>query len=230
MIDVCEDPGMPEVTPARRAWSMLEPAWQQAIEMAWESYRDGGVAVGAVVTDEAGVVLGRGRNQRFAAVTPGGLLAHAEMAALAAVPDSKDRTRGTRLYTTLHPCPMCLGATVVARVGHLHFGAYDPTWLGIERLPQLNDEVRDRWPAVEGPLPGPVGEWLAVLPCLNTDGSLVRAMRQESPRRAELARAVARRLADPGDLAGGPGSALERVWDLVAGPTGDAAGSRARDP
>jgi hypothetical protein len=57
---------------------------------------------------------------------------------------------------------------VIARIGHLHFGAYDPAWLGIEQLPQLNDEVRNRWPSVEGPLPGPVGEWLAVLPALNS--------------------------------------------------------------
>ncbi len=36
---------------------------------------------------------------------------------------------------------MCLGAIVVACIGHLHLGAIDPTWLGIERLPDLNDEV-----------------------------------------------------------------------------------------
>jgi tRNA(Arg) A34 adenosine deaminase TadA len=138
---------MSELT-ARRAWSTLKPAWQYAITMAWKSYRDGGVAVGAVVTDDAGTVLGSGRNQRFATVAPRGLLAHAEIEALAAVPDAKKGARRTRLYTTLHPCPMCLGATVVARVGHLAFGAYDPTWLGIEQLPpraQLNDEVQHRW-------------------------------------------------------------------------------------
>lgn len=206
---------MSEVASARVAWSLLDPAWRQAIEMAWESYRGGGVAVGAVITDDTGTVLGRGRNQRFAAVAPRGLLAHAEIAALAAVPDDKTRARRTRLYTTLYPCPMCLGATVVARVGHLRFGAYDPTWLGIEDLPTLNDEVRGRWPAVEGPLPGPVGEWLAVLPCLNTDGTLVRAMRRTSPRRAELAQVIARKLTGSGDLPDTPDLALERVWDVL---------------
>jgi tRNA(Arg) A34 adenosine deaminase TadA len=207
----CEDRGMPELT-ARRAWSMLEPAWQHAITMAWVSYRDGGVGVGAVVTDEAGVVLGSGRNQRFTTVAPRGLLAHAEMEALAAVPDDKKRTR---LYTTLHPCPMCLGATVVARVGHLAFGAYDPTWLGIERLPQLNDEVRHRWPTVEGPLPGPIGEWLAVLPCLNTNGTLVRAMRRVSPRRARLAQAIATTLDNGDNPPDTPELALDQVWNLL---------------
>ncbi|MEU4218897.1 nucleoside deaminase [Actinoplanes sp. NPDC026623] len=205
---------MPELT-ARRAWLALELPWQHAMTMAWKSYRDGGVAVGAVITDDAGTVLGSGRNQRFSAVAPRGLLAHAELEALAAVPDDKERARGTRLYTTLHPCPMCLGATVVARVGHLAFGAFDPTWLGIEQMPQLNDEVRHRWPTVEGPLPGPIGEWLAVLPCLNTSGTLVRAMQRVSPVRAQLARAIAKTLGSGGRLPETPDLALDRVWDLL---------------
>lgn len=205
---------MSELT-ARRAWLALEPAWQHAMTMAWKSYRDGGVAVGAVVTDDAGTVLGSGRNQRFATVAPRGLLAHAEMEALAAVPDGKESARRTRLYTTLHPCPMCLGAAVVARVGHLAFGAYDPTWLGIEQLPQLNGEVRQRWPTFEGPIPGPIGEWLAVLPCLNTNGTLVRAMQRVSPSRARLARAIAETLGNGVEIPETPELAMDRVWDLL---------------
>lgn len=188
--------------------------------MAWKSYRDGGVAVGAVVTDDAGTVLGSGRNQRFATVAPRGLLAHAEIEALAAVPDDKNDARHTRLYTTLHPCPMCLGATVVARVGHLAFGAYDPTWLGIEQLPQLNDEVQRRWPTTEGPLPGPIGEWLAVLPCLNTNGTLVRAMQRVSPGRARLAQAIATTLDNGDEPPDTPDLALDRIWDLLIDSSG----------
>ena len=127
----------------------------------------------------------------------------------------EDRPPDVALYTTLHPCPMCLGAVVVARVSHLHFAAYDPTWLGIERLPELNDEVRRRWQQVTGPLNGPVGEWAAVLPCLNTTGSLVRAMESVAPRRMELARAVASRLGRGSDLPGTASEALAQVWDLV---------------
>ena len=32
------------------------------------------------------------------------------------------------LYVTLEPCPMCAGAIVMARVGRLVFGAYDPQY------------------------------------------------------------------------------------------------------
>jgi tRNA(Arg) A34 adenosine deaminase TadA len=199
---------------ADESWSALSGPWQEALEVAWESFRDGGIAVGAVLSVGSGEIIGRGRNQRFGSA-PRGLLAHAEIQALTGLTAGKDRPLDVALYTTLHPCPMCLGAVVVARVNHLHFAAYDPAWLGIGRLPELNDEVRRRWPRVTGPLDGPVGEWAAVLPCLNTSGSLVQAMEAVAPRRAELARAVASRLARDADLPATARSALERVWDLL---------------
>jgi tRNA(Arg) A34 adenosine deaminase TadA len=196
-------------------WSTLDRPWQVAFELAWQACRAGGVGVGAVLADTTGAIIGRGRNQRFSSGPAGGLLAHAEMEILAALPGRPDPGRTTALYTTLHPCPMCLGAIVVARVNRLHFGAHDPTWLGIERLPELNPEVRHRWPAVTGPLPGPLGDWAAVLPCLTTNGSLVRATEAFTPRRAHLARAVAARLGPGPGLPETTPDALERVWDLL---------------
>ncbi len=208
---------MTQQDPAR-AWGALEAPWRAAIEMAWQSYRDGGIAVGAVLTDAVGAVLGEGRNQRFAGQARG-LLAHAEMQALAALPPGKDRARDSVLYTTLSPCPMCLGAVVVARIGQVHLGAIDPTWLGIGRLPDLNDEVRRRWPQIHGPLPGPVGAWLAIAPCLNTSGALLRATERTAPRNAALARAVNSRYQESARLLGTAEQALEDAWDLLTGST-----------
>jgi hypothetical protein len=54
---------------ARASREALEGPWHVAIEMAWQSYRDGGIAVGAVLADGAGVVVSEGRNQRFAGRT-----------------------------------------------------------------------------------------------------------------------------------------------------------------
>ena len=209
---------MTQEEPARASWDALEEPWRAAIETAWRSYRDGGVAVGAVLTDAAGAVLGEGRNQRFAGRARG-LLAHAEMEALAGLPPDKDRARDSVLYTTLSPCPMCLGAIVVARIGHVHLGAIDPTWLGIERLPDLNDEVRHRWPQIHGPLSGPVGAWLAIVSCLNTSGALLRAMERTAPRSAALARAVDRRYRQSAHLPGTAAQALESAWDLITDST-----------
>ncbi len=99
-------------------------------------------------------------------------------------------------------------------------GPSTPTWLGIEKMPGLSDEVRRRWPVVTGPLGGPVGEWAALLPCLNATGSLVQAMQAVAPRGAELARAVASRLGRGADLPDTASQALERVWDLVTNRQG----------
>ena len=199
-------------------WSALDAPWRAAFELAWQAFRSGGVGVGAVLTDATGQIRGRGRNQRFTAGPGGALLAHAEMEVLATLPGRSDPDRATALYTTLHPCPMCLGAMVVARVSLLHFGAYDPTWLGIERLPDLNPEVRRRWPVTAGPLPGPMGEWAAVLPCLNTHGSLVRAMETVAPHRMRRVRAIATRLGPESALPDTSPAALDRVWDLLLTP------------
>jgi tRNA(Arg) A34 adenosine deaminase TadA len=198
------------------SWDALAEPWRVAIEAAWQSYREGGIAVGAVLTNGAGTVIGEGRNQRFAGRARG-LLAHAEMGALAALPVEKDRARDSVLYTTLSPCPMCFGAIVVAQVGQVHIGAVDPTWQGIERLPELAEEVRRRWPRIQGPFPGPVGAWLAIAPVLNTTGALFRAVERTEPANAALARAVHRRYQDRAVLPESAVQALEDAWDLLAG-------------
>jgi tRNA(Arg) A34 adenosine deaminase TadA len=208
----------PQVS-ARASWDALDEPWRVAIEAAWQSYREGGIAVGAVLTDSAGTVIGEGRNQRFTAQARG-LLAHAEMGALAALPPDKQRARDSVLYTTLSPCPMCFGAIVVARVGRVHVGAVDPTWLGIERLPELADEVQRRWPQIHGPLTGPIGAWLAIAPCLNTAGALFRAVERTAPANAASARAVHRRYQERALLPDCALQALENAWDLLSGSPG----------
>lgn len=208
----------PEVS-ACASWDALAEPWRVAIEAAWQSYRESGIAVGAVLTDGAGTVIGEGRNQRFAGQARG-LLAHAEMGALASLPVEKDRARDSVLYTTLSPCPMCFGAIVVARVGQVHIGAMDPTWQGIERLPELAEEVRRRWPRIQGQLAGPVGAWLAIAPILNTTGALFKAVERTEPSNAALARAVHRRYQERAALPESAVQALEDAWDLLAGASG----------
>lgn len=199
---------------AQESWEALSEPWRAAIERAWQSYRDGGIAVGAVLTDSAGAILGAGANRRFAGLARG-LLAHAELEALAVLPPDRQRARDSVLYTTLSPCPMCLGAIVVARLGDVHIGAADPTWQGIERLPDLSDEVRRRWPRLHGPLAGRAGAWLAIAPALNTGGALVRALERTAPGSAALARAVQRRYQERASLPGTAAEALDSAWDLL---------------
>jgi tRNA(adenine34) deaminase len=84
----------------------------------------GDVPVGAVVVQE-GHVLGGAGNQREKLLDP---TAHAEVLALreAAAKAGTWRLDGCTVYVTLEPDAMCSGALVLARVGRLVFGAFDP--------------------------------------------------------------------------------------------------------
>ncbi|WP_280244315.1 nucleoside deaminase [Nocardia abscessus] len=99
------------------------------------------VPVGAVVFDSAGNELARAANAREALGDP---TAHAEILALrraAAVHGDGWRLEGATLAVTLEPCTMCAGALVLARVGRLVFGAWEPKTGAVG---SLWDVVRDR--------------------------------------------------------------------------------------
>ncbi|TNY37855.1 nucleoside deaminase [Thermomonospora catenispora] len=106
-------------------------------ELALES---GDVPVGAVVLDRAGEVIGAGRNERERTGDP---TAHAEIIALrrAAARLGEWRLTGCTLVVTLEPCTMCAGASVLARVDRIVYGAVDPK---AGAVGSLWDVVRDR--------------------------------------------------------------------------------------
>ncbi|SDN48286.1 tRNA(adenine34) deaminase [Cryobacterium flavum] len=82
------------------------------------------VPVGAVVIDAAGVVIGRGRNERELHQDP---TLHAEVVAIrqAAAHTGDWHLTGATLIVTLEPCVMCAGAILAARVPTVVFGAWD---------------------------------------------------------------------------------------------------------
>lgn len=98
------------------------------------------VPVGAVVVDESGAVIGRGRNRREADDDP---TAHAEVVALrdAARARGSWRLDGCTLVVTLEPCTMCAGACGLARLDRVVFGAFDPK---AGAVASLWDVLRDR--------------------------------------------------------------------------------------
>ena len=99
------------------------------------------VPIGAVVFDADGVELARAANAREALGDP---TAHAEILALRAaarVLGDGWRLEGATLAVTVEPCTMCAGALVMARVGRLVFGAWEPKTGAVG---SLWDVVRDR--------------------------------------------------------------------------------------
>jgi tRNA(adenine34) deaminase len=103
----------------------FEPAMRAALAEAEAAVATGDVPVGAVVLDDAGTIVARGRNRREAAGDP---TAHAELEAIRAAARAAGSWRldGLTLVVTLEPCTMCAGAVTSGRLGRLVFGAADP--------------------------------------------------------------------------------------------------------
>jgi tRNA(adenine34) deaminase len=97
---------------------------REALAEALKAEAAGEVPVGAVVVAD-GAVVGRGFNQPISTGDP---TAHAEIVALrdAARTLGNYRLTGVRLYVTVEPCLMCVGALVHARVSTLIYGAPEP--------------------------------------------------------------------------------------------------------
>ena len=112
----------------------------QALDVASGALAAGDVPVGAVVLSPGGKVLGTGHNRREADGDP---TAHAEMVALRAAAAIREgwRLQGCTLVVTLEPCIMCAGALMLARIGRLVLGTWDPK---AGACGSVWDVVRDR--------------------------------------------------------------------------------------
>jgi len=84
----------------------------------------GEVPIGAVLV-QGGEIVGRGYNRRETSNDP---TAHAEMLAIREAAARLDSWRllETTLYVTLEPCPMCMGAIILARIPRVVYGCRDP--------------------------------------------------------------------------------------------------------
>ena len=116
-------------------------AWMdRALAVATNAGGSADVPVGAVLYDPAGVEVAAGWNQREALADP---TAHAELIAIRAAARAAGTWHldGYTLVVTLEPCTMCAGALVLARIGVLVFGAWEPKTGAVG---SLWDVVRDR--------------------------------------------------------------------------------------
>ena len=97
---------------------------RSALELAAEAGDHGDVPVGAVLLDAEGATVAADRNRREELRDP---TAHAELLVLSArARELGDwRLHGHTLVVTLEPCVMCSGATVLARLDRLVYGAVD---------------------------------------------------------------------------------------------------------
>ena len=113
---------------------------EKALAQAKKAARLGEVPIGAVLIRDSRII-GRGCNRREGKNDPS---AHAEMIAIrqAASRLNAWRLTGTTLYVTLEPCPMCMGAIILARIERLVFGCYDPKAGAVGSLYDLSADSR----------------------------------------------------------------------------------------
>jgi cytosine deaminase len=97
----------------------MDEFMKAAVEQARKSLREGGIPIGAVLVID-GQIVARGHNHR---VQSGSAIRHAEMDCLekAGRLTSCDYRKAT-LYSTLSPCDMCSGASLLYRIPRIVIG------------------------------------------------------------------------------------------------------------
>jgi len=120
----------------------LEKFMRIALEEAELAGQAGEIPIGAVVViDDEIISRGRARHNEFKSQ-----VRHAELNAILDGGESlwKDYPRAI-LITTVEPCPMCLGATVMADIPHIIFALHDnigKSSLSIETNPYINRHIK----------------------------------------------------------------------------------------
>ena len=110
-----------------------ESTWlDAAIEQAEKSWREGGIPIGSALIDPSlnggsGGVVAAGHNMR---VQSGDSTAHAEITCIRNAGRRRDWKRLV-LVSTLSPCPMCSGATILHKIPRVIVGE-NRTFMGAE--------------------------------------------------------------------------------------------------
>jgi tRNA(adenine34) deaminase len=147
-------------------WEQLPYLWQVCVEQAWKGYCAGSFPIGAVVVGPDGAVLSVGAGhlldsgQIVLFRKPGDgepldehELAHAEMQALLSMDYEAVDPRTCALYTTMEPCPLCIGAAAMLDVREVRYACRDP-WAGSAHLVEQDPYLRSQIHRIVGPQSG----------------------------------------------------------------------------
>ncbi len=128
----------------------LDKCWQKVFELGWESYREGNLPIGAIITDPEGNVLSSGRNRYIVSKRfPNCKVDHAETECIQELdigkyPDLKSYT----LYTSMEPCPMCIGTIIMSNLKKVKVAAHD-SWAGASDICLKNNYAQKKCVEVE---------------------------------------------------------------------------------
>lgn len=113
-------------------WTDFSPAWQACLDEAWQACLAGSIPIGSVILNEDKDVICRGRNHTRDNLAPAPQLnhhplAHAELNALLQLNQNgrKVNPHTCSIYTTMEPCPLCMGAIYMSGVRQIMFASRD---------------------------------------------------------------------------------------------------------
>ncbi|MBQ8790085.1 MAG: nucleoside deaminase [Ruminiclostridium sp.] len=107
-------------------WSDLSYEWQTAFSEAWTAFKNGSTPIGAALFDGNGNLVTSNRNRAGEKGTLNKRTSHAEANILHGIDTSVYDLHDMILYSTMEPCPMCMGTCVMAGIRTLRFAARDP--------------------------------------------------------------------------------------------------------
>ena len=108
----------------------VDPSWiDEAIRLAEKSWAEGGIPIGSVLVSADGEIISRGHNERVQSDDP---TAHAEVVCFRNAGRRRDWKELT-LVSTLSPCIMCAGTTLLFGVKRVIVGE-NKSFLGAEAL------------------------------------------------------------------------------------------------
>jgi len=105
----------------------MDKYYSEILKLAKKAAARREVPIGAIVVGRDGQIIGRGYNRTNGLKN---VFQHAELRAIrqAQTRTGDWRLEGAKLYVTLEPCLMCLGAVLLARIREVHFILEDPAF------------------------------------------------------------------------------------------------------
>jgi len=151
-------------------WSKLSPPWQACLEEAWQAFLHGTVPIGAIIVSASGEIISRGRNHIYDdSQLPGQVsrnqLAHAELNALLLFDRTVHDQRSCSLYTSMEPCPLCMGAIYMMGIRQVFYAARD-AYAGSSNLLGATPYLSKKDIRMSGPLDREVEDVLTALQVL----------------------------------------------------------------
>ena len=107
-------------------WNEVTNEWRTALREAWISFISGSIPIGAVLCDPEGKIILSDHNRKHEAQTINKNISHAEANLLRALDTSVYDPKALTLYSTMEPCPMCMGTIVMANIKKVSYAAADP--------------------------------------------------------------------------------------------------------